>query len=248
METYQKGKTLYEGKASRLCQAADLQGNVDPNFLIIDRKNDITKLDGQVRDSIEGKGAYTNRISNVIFRMLEEHGIPTHYVRELSSNETLVKQTTPLKLEVVVRNIATGSLCKALPIKPGTVLQYPIIELDYKDDELGDPLINHGRALALGVVGDEAELLQIEEMAGTINDVLQDFFEEMGITLVDFKLEFGRLPSGEIILIDEISPDTCRLWDAETGQSLDKDIFRNGKGNDATAAAYREVFERLVGE
>lgn len=246
MGTYQRGQRLYDGKASALYEVADLHGAVLPDLLIIERKNDITKLDGEVRDTIEEKGAYTNRISNCLFRMLEEEGVPTHFIQELSPRETLIKRTTPLKLEVIVRNIATGSLCKRLPIPEGTILDPPIIELDYKDDAYHDPLINYSHALALQVVQDEIELVDIERMAADINVALQDFFKGIGITLVDFKLEFGRLDDGQIILIDEISPDTCRLWDTATSQKLDKDIFRNGQGNDATRAAYREVFDRLT--
>ena len=244
--TYQRGKCLYEGKASTLYEAVDEHDQVVSDLLIINRKDDITKLDGEVRSTIEGKGAYTNRISNCLFRMLEGEGIQTHLVCELSAHETLIKRTTPLQLEVIVRNIATGSLCKRLPIAEGAILEAPIIELDFKSDEYHDPLINHSHAFALGVVDDTRALYDIEDMAAHINIVLQDFFSDIGITLVDFKLEFGRLANGEIILIDEISPDTCRLWDMKTGQKLDKDVFRKGMGDDATLVAYREVFDRLA--
>ncbi len=242
MDTYQKApQPLYEGKASRLYEVVD-----QPNLLIIERKDDVTKLDGEVRDHIEGKGAYTNRISNQLFRQLGKHGIPTHFVQELTDRETLIQRTSPLLLEVIVRNYATGSLCKRLPIKDGTLLRAPLVELDYKDDEYHDPLINHDHALELGVVNNEDELYGIEELARSVNTVLWNFFKKIGIILVDFKLEFGRLPNDKIIVIDEISPDTCRFWDAKTKRSLDKDVFRTGMGIDATFAAYREVFDRLT--
>lgn len=248
MVTYQRGKLIYEGKASRLYEAANASGEVLSQYLIIERKDDITKLDGEVRDSIAGKGACTNRISNRLFQLLGEEGIPTHFVEQLSDRETLIMKTTPFKLEVIVRNIATGSLCKRLPIKEGTRLDPPIVEFDYKDDDYHDPLINCGHAVALGVVEDEAELQEIEEIALDVNTALCDFFAAVGITLVDFKLEFGRYDDGQIFVIDEISPDTCRFWDAATGQKLDKDVFRQGMGADATASAYAEVVRRLFGD
>lgn len=246
--TYQKGQRLYEGKASRLYEAANLSGEVLPQYLIIERKDDITKLDGEVRDSVKGKGACTNRISNRLFRLLEEHGISTHFVEELSDRETLIRRTEPFQLEVIVRNIATGSLCKRLPIPDGTPLEQPIVELDYKDDEYHDPLINSSHALALGVVDGLSTLGLIEETALKVNEVLSDFFASVGIILVDFKLEFGRDTAGKIFVIDEISPDTCRFWDAKTHQKLDKDVFRQGMGTDATQAAYGEVLRRLFDE
>ncbi len=244
--TYQRGKCLYAGKASELYEAADEHGRVIPDLCIINRKDDITAQDGAVRSKIEGKGIYTNRISNHLFRMLEKEDVHTHFVFELSSRETLIKRTTPLPLEVVVRNIATGSLCQRLPFTDGILLYDPIVELFYKSDAYHDPLINHYHAIALEIVNSEEELKDIEWLAKDASAVLQDIFANVGIALVDLKLEFGRLPSGELILIDEISPDTCRLWDTRTGQKLDKDIFRQGLGNDATAAAYREVYERLT--
>lgn len=250
MTDYQRGKLIYEGKASRLYEAADLSGVVLPDLLIIERKDDITKLDGKVRDSVAGKGACTNRISNRLFRYLEENGILTHFVEELSDRETLITKVEPFPLEVIVRNIATGSLCKRLPIKEGTVLPRPIVEFDYKSDEYGDPMINHDQAIALGIVDDDGEndLYEIEAIALDVNALLSQFFLEVGIILVDFKLEFGRIDSGHILVIDEISPDTCRFWDAETHQKLDKDVFRQGMGTDATASAYAEVMRRLFNE
>lgn len=244
MGTYLKATTpLYEGKASRLYEVVD-----QPGFLIIERKDDVTKLDGEVRDHIENKGIYTNRISNVLFRQLKKKGIRTHFVEELNERETLIYRASPFQLEVIVRNYATGSLCKRLPFKDGTELREPLVELDYKDDAFHDPLINAQHAILLGVVKDRDEIDKIEELALSVNTVLWNFFQKIGIILVDFKLEFGRLPSGQIGVIDEISPDTCRFWDAETKRSLDKDIFRKGGGNGATFAAYREVFERITAE
>lgn len=232
---------FYEGKASRLFE---VEGH--PDLLIILRKDDITTLDGEVRDHIEGKGSYTNRISNLLFRLLQSKGVPTHFKQELSANETLVLRTDPLKFEVIVRNVAAGSLCKRLPFEEGTEFENPLVEFDYKSDEYHDPLINEDHALLLGLVNSYDEYFEIGDMALEVNEVLKTFFAEIGIILVDFKLEFGRLPDEHFILIDEISPDTCRLQDARTRQSLDKDIFRKGGDNEATANAYREVFDRLA--
>lgn len=248
MMAYQVGQCIYEGKSNRLHQVADMHGTVIPGQLIIERTDNITKLDGDVRDSIEGKGVCANRISNLLFQLLERNHLPTHFLEELDSRRTLIRETEPLKLEVIVRNIATGSLCKRLPIADGTILPFRIIELDYKNDAYHDPLINHDHALALGLVANQDELFEIEEMAECINRILQDFFSEIGIILVDFKLEFGRTDDDTIIVIDEISPDTCRLWDLKTKQPLDKDLFRKGMGDDATIAAYREVLDRLTGQ
>lgn len=242
-ETYQKiNPPIYEGKASRLWEVKDY-----PNRLIIERKDDITKLDGEVRDHIEGKGSYTNRISNLLFRYIDEEtrSVTTHFVEELTPNETLIVRAEPLKLEVIVRNVAAGSLCRNLPFETGTVLKQPIVEFDYKSDEYKDPLANDDQLIALGIVDDAFELDRIREIASEINDALKELFDEAGITLVDFKIEIGRDEDGDLILIDELSPDTMRLWDQKTGASLDKDIFRKGGSNDATSAAYNEIFERL---
>lgn len=246
MMTYQIGECIYKGKSNSLFKAADERGETIPDALIIERRDDITKGDGEVRNVIEGKGICANRISNLLFRLLEQHDVPTHFLQELDHRRTLIRKTTPLKLEVIVRNIATGSLCKRLPIVEGTILVNPIVELDYKDDAFHDPLINRDHALELGVVNSEDELCEIEDVARYINCVLYGFFEEIDIILVDFKLEFGRLDSGELVVIDEISPDTCRLWDMATQQPLDKDLFRKGMSDDATIAAYEEVLKRLT--
>lgn len=231
----------YEGKASRLWAVVG-----HPDKLIIERKNDVTKLDGEVRSSIEDKGTYTNRISNALFCELEQSGINTHYLEELNDHETLIRKTDPFDLEVIVRNFATGSLCKRLPFEEGVEFgDNPLVEFDYKNDEFHDPLINWQHAVLLGIATCD-ELEKIETIALDVNDVLKDFFQEIGIILVDFKLEFGRTSDGTIIVIDEISPDTCRLWDAETKRSLDKDVFRKGMGEDATAVAYKEAFDRIT--
>lgn len=244
MNTYRKvPQPLYEGKASRLYEVVDY-----PALLIIERKDDITKLDGEVRDQIEGKGTYTNRISNLLFQQLRKAHLPTHFVEELSERETLIRRTTPFPLEVIVRNIATGSLCRRLPFVEGVELEEPLVELDYKSDKYHDPLINTQHAVLLGAVRDYDEVDIIMELARSVNAILWGFFQKIGIILVDFKLEFGRTPDGKIIVIDEISPDTCRLWDAKTRQSLDKDIFRRGQGNDATSSAYCEILERLTSQ
>jgi len=243
MKTYQKAsKPLYEGKASRLWEVVG-----QPNLLVIERKDDITKLDGDVRDHIESKGSYTNRISNLLFRQLHNAGIPTHFVEELNSNETLIQRAKPFLLEVVVRNVATGSLCKRLPFENGDLLKEPLLELFYKSDSHHDPFINTQHAVLLGAVESYVDIDDIKELALSANTVLWNYFQKIGIILVDFKLEFGRLPDGKIGVIDEISPDTCRFWDAETRQSLDKDVFRTGQGNDATLSAYREILGRIAG-
>lgn len=238
-ETYQKTNQIYEGKASRLWEVKDC-----PNLLIIERKDCVTKLDGKVSAQIKGKGALANQISNLLFEHLEDCGIPTHYVEELSPTETVVERTEPIKLEVIVRNIATGSLCKRLPFEEGTVLSEPLIELDFKSDEHGDPLINEQHAIMLGLASAQ-ELEQIYRMAREINDALKELFLDVGFVFVDIKLEFGRAPNGDIIAIDEYSPDTMRLWGKTGGESYDKDIFRKEDDPEATLEAYNTVYDRL---
>lgn len=229
---------IYEGKANRLYE---VEGH--PEFLIIERKDDVTAGNGAKHGTIENKGFYNNKISNQLFRILQNNAtIPTHFVDELSARETLIQRTNPVKLEVVVRNIATGSIIKRLPFDDGQEFAEPIFELYYKDDAWGDPLINRSEALALGVI-DERGYADIEDMALLVNRALQEFFETIGIILVDFKIEFGRTPQGDLIIIDEVSPDTCRLWDAETRKKLDKDRFRQGLGDEA--GAYREIYRRV---
>ncbi len=230
---------IYEGKANRLYE---VEGH--PEYLIIERKDDVTSGTGAMRITITNKGFYKIKISNQLFWVLRNNSavVPTHFVQELSDCETLIQKTNPIKLEIVVRNIATGSIIERLPFDDGQEFTNPIFELYYKDDALGDPLINHSEALALGVIS-ERDYADIEGMALIVNDTLKEFFNEIGIILVDFKIEVGRTPQGDLIIIDEISPDTCRLWDAETRKKLDKDRFRQGLGDEA--GAYREIYRRV---
>ena len=233
---------IYEGKASNLYAVKG-----DPDTLIIERKDDITAGNGEKHDVISGKGALCNKISNILFEHVYNYtsSVTTHFIEALSDNETLVEKVTPIELEVVVRNIATGSIIKRLPFDDGQELTVPVIELYYKDDATGDPFLNETEAVALGVL-EEDEYENIRECALEANEALQELFAECGITLVDMKLEFGRDEANEVVLlIDEISPDTCRLWDTETGRKLDKDIYRNGGSAEEVLAAYEEVLRRL---
>ena len=231
-----KGNLLYEGKAKRV-YAAD-----DPAYLIVSYKDDATAFNGLKKGTIAGKGAINNKMSNALMRLLEKNGIPTHYVRELNDRETLVKKVEIVPLEVIVRNVAAGSFAKHYGVEEGVVLAEPTIEFSYKNDSLGDPLLNEYHALALKLAA-RPELDTIREYAFRINGILKEFWRVCGVTLVDFKLEFGRLPDGRIVLADEISPDTCRLWDSETGKKLDKDRFRRDLGG--VEDAYREIMNRM---
>ena len=231
-----KGAQLYEGKAKKVF-ATD-----DPELLIVSYKDDATAFNGLKKGTIAGKGVINNKMSNALMKLLEERGIPTHYVKELDDRNTLVKKVQIVPLEVIVRNIAAGSFAKHYGVSEGTILKVPTIEFSYKNDELGDPLLNMYHALALGLATEE-ELNTITEYAFRINFELRSFWAECGVTLVDFKLEFGRLPDGTIVLADEISPDTCRLWDTETGRKLDKDRFRRDLGG--VEEAYQEIMGRL---
>ena len=213
----------------------------DPDILIVDYKDDATAFNGLKKGTIAGKGVVNNRMTNYLFKKIEEAGIPTHFIEELSDRETAVKKVEIVKLEVIVRNVAAGSFSKKMGIQEGTALLCPTLEFSYKDDDLGDPFINDYYAIALGVATRE-EISQISEYAFRINDLLKRFFLELGIDLIDFKIEFGRY-HGQIILADEISPDTCRLWDAKTHDHLDKDRFRRDLGD--AEGAYTEVFRRL---
>lgn len=233
----EKREQLYEGKAKRVYKTDD------DELLIVSYKDDATAFNGLKKGTIQGKGVINNQMSNRLMAMLEKKGIPTHYVRELSERETLVKKVEIVPLEVIVRNIAAGSFSKRYGVAEGKVFAQPTIEFSYKNDELGDPLINGYHALALGL----ATLKEIEtimDLAFQVNENLKEFWEQCGVTLVDFKLEFGRLPSGTIVLADEISPDTSRLWDSETGEKLDKDRFRRDLGG--VEDAYAEVMKRLA--
>lgn len=230
-----KLEMLYEGKAKKV-YATDVE-----DVYIVDYKDDATAFNGLKKGTIVGKGVVNNRMTNHIFKMLEENGVPTHYVEELSDRETAVKKVEIVPLEVIIRNIAAGSFSKKLGIEEGKKLLCPTLEFSYKDDELGDPMINDYYAIAIGAATRE-EIDAITEMAFKINNVLCEYFLERGIELVDFKLEFGRY-KGQIILADEISPDTCRLWDSKTHDKLDKDRFRRDMGN--VEDAYIEVSKRI---
>ena len=232
----EKRQQLYEGKAKKVF-ATD-----DPDSLIVSYKDDATAFNGVKRGTIEGKGVINNRMSNYLMRYLERADIPTHFVRELSERETLVKRVEIVPLEVIVRNIAAGSFSQRYGVEEGTAFASPTVEFSYKNDALGDPLINTDGALALGLA-DRAELALIRQYALRINQELRKLWRSCGVTLVDFKLEFGRLRDGTIVLADEISPDTCRLWDAATGEKLDKDRFRRDLGG--VEDAYREILRRM---
>ncbi len=235
----EKREQLYEGKAKKVF-ATD-----NPDLYIVSYKDDATAFNGLKKGTIEGKGAINNVMSNRLMAMLEKHGIPTHFVEQLSDRDTLVKKVSIVPLEVIVRNISAGSFSKRYGVKEGIVFAEPTFEFSYKNDELGDPLLNDSHALALGLATKE-EIDTIRAMALKVNQVLKEFFKGLNITLVDFKLEFGRLADGTIILADEISPDTCRFWDSTTGEKLDKDRFRRDLGN--VEGAYQEVMRRLMGE
>ena len=233
----EKLEQLYEGKAKRVFATND------PELLIVDYKDDATAFNGLKKGTISGKGVINNQMSNRLMQKLEKAGIPTHFVRELSERETLVKKVAIVPLEVIVRNIAAGSFSKRYGMEEGVVFEQPTIEFSYKNDALGDPLLNTLHARALGLATD-TEIEQIKCYAFRINEILKAFWAECGVTLVDFKLEFGRLPDGTIVLADEISPDTCRLWDTKTHEKLDKDRFRRDLGG--MEDAYAEIMKRLV--
>ena len=227
---------LYEGKAKKVF-ATD-----DPELLIVAYKDDATAFNGLKKGTIVGKGIINNKMSNRLMAMLEKNGIPTHYVRELSDRETLVKKVSIVPLEVIVRNISAGSFAKHYGVEEGIVFEQPTVEYSYKNDALGDPLLNTSHALALKLATAE-EIETIRTYALRIDELLKAFWKTCGVTLVDFKLEFGRLSDGTIVLADEISPDTCRLWDAATGEKLDKDRFRRDLGG--VEEAYAEIMHRL---
>ena len=234
----EKKEQLYEGKAKKVYRTND------PERLIVDYKDDATAFNGLKKGSISGKGVINKKMSNLLMAKLEKDGIPTHFVEELSDRETLVKRVSIVPLEVIIRNIAAGSFAKRYGVEEGTPLEIPTIEFSYKNDALGDPLINTYHAIALKLAT-EAEIETIKKYAFEINRQLQALWKECGVTLVDFKLEFGKTSDGTVVLADEISPDTCRLWDSETGEKLDKDRFRRDLGG--VEAAYEEVMKRLSG-
>lgn len=231
----EKTKLLYEGKAKKVYET-DVE-----DVLIVDYKDDATAFNGEKKGTIVGKGVINNRMTNFLFKKLEEAGIPTHLVEELSERETAVKKVQIVPLEVIVRNVAAGSFSKRLGIEEGTALKCSTLEFSYKDDALGDPLINDYFAIALGAATRE-EIDIITDYVFKINDFLKNFFKDCGIELIDFKVEFGRY-KGQIILADEISPDTCRFWDIKTREKLDKDRFRRDMGG--VEDAYQEVSRRI---
>ena len=233
----EKQELLYEGKAKQV------YATQDPGLLIVAYKDDATAFDGRKRGTIQGKGAINNRMTNLLMARLEREGIPTHLVEELSDRETLVKKVSIIPLEVIVRNIAAGSFSKRYGVEEGLVFDIPTLEFSYKNDALGDPLLNDDHAVALGLASRE-ELALIRKYALAVNEVLGRIWADCGVILVDFKVEFGRLENGTIVLADEISPDTCRLWDAKTQEKLDKDRFRRDLGG--VEAAYAQVMERLA--
>ena len=233
-----KLEQLYEGKAKKVFATED------PNLVIVDYKDDATAGDGAKKGTIRGKGVVNNKLSNNLMKMLAEQGVPTHFVEELSDRETLVKKVQIVPLEVIVRNVAAGSFSKRYGVAEGTVFKAPTLEFSYKNDDLHDPLINHYHALALELATQE-EIDTISAHAFKVNEILSKYLLQFNIRLIDFKLEFGRLADGTIVLADEISPDTCRFWDATTGAHLDKDLFRRDLGGEEEA--YQEVMKRLLG-
>lgn len=234
-----KLEQVYEGKAKKVFKTEN------PELFIVDYKDDATAFNGQKKGTIAGKGVINNRVTNYLMKMLEEKGIPTHFVEEISERETIVKKVQIIPLEVIIRNIAAGSMSKRLGIPEGKPLACPVLEFSYKNDELGDPMINDYHVLAINLATKE-EIETIKQFAFKINDILTEFFKGIGIELVDFKLEFGKTSDGKIILADEISPDTCRFWDSKTHEKLDKDRFRRDLGN--VEGAYQEILRRLFGE
>lgn len=231
----QKLEQLYEGKAKKVFKTED------EDIVIVDYKDDATAFNGLKKGTITGKGVINNKMTNFLFQKLEQEGVPTHLVEELSDRETAVKKVEIVPLEVIVRNVAAGSFSKKLGIEEGTKLLCPTLEFSYKNDDLGDPMINDYYAIAIGAATKE-EIDKITEYAFKVNEFLKKFFAECGIELIDFKIEFGRF-HGDIILADEISPDTCRFWDIKTREKLDKDRFRRDLGN--VEDAYNEVAKRI---
>nr|WP_078592556.1 phosphoribosylaminoimidazolesuccinocarboxamide synthase [Evansella clarkii] len=231
-----KGACLYEGKAKRI------YATEYPDQYWVEYKDDATAFNGEKKDVLQGKGRLNNEISSLIFSLLKQDGIDSHFIKRISENEQLVKKVEIVPLEVVVRNIAAGSLVKRLGMERGTVFPEPVLEFYYKDDSLGDPLINNEHIKVMELAAEE-ELETIKQIALKVNEKLKVIFSAIGTSLVDFKLEFGRDAEGRILLADEISPDTCRLWDEETGESLDKDLFRFGTGN--LQDGYETILKRL---
>ena len=235
----EKKEQLYEGKAKKVF-ATD-----DPNLVIVSYKDDATAFNGEKKGTIAGKGAINNVMSNHMFQLLEQQGVPTHYVEQLNDRETVVKKVSIVPLEVIVRNISAGSFAKRYGVEEGIVFDEPTFEFSYKNDDLGDPLMNDYHAIALKLATRE-EIELIKSMTFKVNDVMKQYFDTLNVTLVDFKLEFGKTADGTIVLADEISPDTCRLWDKTTGEKLDKDRFRRDMGG--VEEAYQEIMKRVMGK
>ncbi len=231
-----KCEQIYEGKAKKVFATED------PECVIVSYKDDATAFDGLKKGTIAGKGVVNNKMSNYLMQLLEKQGVPTHYIEEISDRETIVRKVKIVPLEVIIRNISAGSFAKRYGVEEGIVFDEPTIEFSYKNDDLHDPLINSYHALALGLASKE-EIESIKSMAFKVNSVLKEYFKSLGVTLVDFKLEFGRLSDGTIVLADEISPDTCRFWDSETNEKLDKDRFRRDLGG--VEDAYAEMMKRV---
>ena len=231
----EKKEQLYEGKAKKVF-ATD-----DPDLVIVSYKDDATAFNGLKKGTIEGKGVINNKMTNYMFGLLEKEGVPTHLVKELSDRETLLKKVEIVPLEVIIRNKAAGSFSKRFGVPEGTLLKCPTLEFCLKDDDLGDPMINESQIYAIGAATKE-EIAKISEYAYKVNEVMIDFFKSVNVDLIDFKIEFGRF-HGEILLADEISPDTCRFWDMDTQEKLDKDRFRRDMGG--VEDAYAEMMKRV---
>lgn len=235
----EKKEQLYEGKAKKVFATED------PNLVIVSYKDDATALDGLKKGTIAGKGSINNRMSNYLMQLLEKEGVPTHFVQELNDRETVVKKVSIVPLEVIIRNVSAGHFAQRYGVEEGLVFENPTLEFSYKNDDLHDPLLNEYHALALKLATRE-EIDTIKTMSFKINEVLKAYFMKLGVRLIDFKLEFGRLADGTIVLADEISPDTCRFWDAKTNEKLDKDRFRRDMGG--VEDAYQEMMHRVFGE
>ena len=233
-----KGKQLYEGKAKKIFETDK------PEILLVSDKDDATAFNGIKKGTILGKGIINNKVTNYMMRLLEKAGIPTHYIEEISERETLVKKVSIIPLEVIIRNVSAGSFAKNYGVEEGIIFDEPTIEFSYKNDNLGDPLINSYHAIALKLATKE-EIEIIKRYAFKINEEMKKFFISINVKLIDFKLEFGKLADNKIVLADEISPDTCRFWDATTNEKLDKDRFRRDLGN--VEGAYKEMMKRILG-
>ncbi|WP_302273347.1 phosphoribosylaminoimidazolesuccinocarboxamide synthase [Brachyspira aalborgi] len=233
-----KGKQLYEGKAKKIFETDN------PEVLLVSYKDDATAFNGIKKGTILGKGIINNKVTNYMMRLLEKAGIPTHYIEEISERETLVKKVSIIPLEVIIRNVSAGSFAKNYGVEEGIIFDEPTIEFSYKNDKLGDPLINSYHAIALKLATKE-EIEIIKKYAFKINEEMKKFFISINVKLIDFKLEFGKLADNKIVLADEISPDTCRFWDATTNEKLDKDRFRRDLGN--VESAYKEMMKRILG-